>query len=81
MRALHSGDRRDFVCTICGKAFAWKSVLKVHQKTHTREVAYRCHVCSQEFVYRQLYKLHMHKKHPGQPVLDKLQKKDTEELS
>uniref|UniRef100_A0A8D8BR05 Zinc finger protein 782 n=1 Tax=Culex pipiens TaxID=7175 RepID=A0A8D8BR05_CULPI len=81
MRALHSGDRRDFVCTICGKAFAWKSVLKVHQKTHTREVAYRCHVCSQEFVYRQLYKLHMHKKHPGQPVLDKLKKKDTEELS
>lgn len=70
MQALHS-DQRDYVCTVCGKAFFRKFVLDVHLRTHTREEAYRCEICSKGFIHRRLYTLHMDKLHPGQPKSSK----------
>ena len=35
-------DAKPFVCTICGKAFAYHSSQKCHERTHSREKIYVC---------------------------------------
>uniref|UniRef100_A0A1Q3F3H3 Putative c2h2-type zn-finger protein n=1 Tax=Culex tarsalis TaxID=7177 RepID=A0A1Q3F3H3_CULTA len=64
MQNQHS-DQRDYVCGVCGKAFARKFVLNVHLRTHTREELYRCEVCTEGFIHRRLYTIHMERHHPG----------------
>ncbi|KAG9464390.1 hypothetical protein GDO78_020015 [Eleutherodactylus coqui] len=44
-----AAHEKPFVCTICGKQFAKKSTLFIHQRIHTREKPYCCPECQRRF--------------------------------
>ncbi|XP_026325675.1 zinc finger protein 501-like [Hyposmocoma kahamanoa] len=48
------------MCEICGKNnFKFKSALRVHQSTHSRERPFKCDVCDKSFKLQMHLKLHM----------------------
>lgn len=56
--AKHSGEKKAYVCTVCGKCFSTGSQLKVHQFLHTGERPYMCRVCSKGFRTEAIMKQH-----------------------
>ncbi|XP_076992223.1 sal-like protein 3 [Tamandua tetradactyla] len=40
------GKFKSTVCNICGKAFACKSALEIHYRSHTKERPFACTICS-----------------------------------
>lgn len=53
-----------FKCTICVKAFAYKSLLDLHRLTHTRQYPFKCSLCTEGFpTYTTLrYHIYSHSK-------------------
>ncbi|KAF7394747.1 hypothetical protein HZH66_007921 [Vespula vulgaris] len=56
--AKHSGEKKAYVCTVCGKCFSTGSQLKVHQFLHTGERPYTCSVCGKGFRTEAIMKQH-----------------------
>lgn len=56
--AKHNGEKKAYVCTICGKCFSTGSQLKVHQFLHTGERPYICSVCGKGFRTEAIMKQH-----------------------
>ena len=45
LRKQHSEDGKAFACEHCGKSFALKSNLVIHQKTHDLDKPFGCDKC------------------------------------
>ncbi|PSN54942.1 hypothetical protein C0J52_01692 [Blattella germanica] len=52
---------------ICGEKFAWKSLLKVHQRVHGLKTPYKCKICAKRFKYSVLKLYHMIEASHGLP--------------
>ncbi|XP_059046681.1 gastrula zinc finger protein XlCGF57.1-like [Achroia grisella] len=59
----HSNKKR-YVCDMCHKDFAMKSLLKRHMQLHSKEKVVKCTICSKSY-YRQDQFLEHMKKHNG----------------
>ncbi|KAK9720316.1 Zinc-finger associated domain (zf-AD) [Popillia japonica] len=45
----HAPAKKDFLCSICGKAFSTKQVLNSHRLRHTDERPFKCKTCGKAF--------------------------------
>ncbi|XP_015247099.1 PREDICTED: zinc finger protein 566-like isoform X1 [Cyprinodon variegatus] len=45
---MHKGER-NYLCTICGKAFLSSGELRLHNRSHTGEMPYTCNHCGKGF--------------------------------
>lgn len=71
---MHSGVRA-FKCTHCGKAFALRSNLTVHLRTHTGNTPYHCSICPKKFSDSNGLKRHhlMHqRKNETNPIIEQI---------
>lgn len=57
----------EFICTQCGKMFAAKYVLDIHEKTHSQEKSVACPFCTRTFKNKANLYIHKEKHHPVDP--------------
>lgn len=55
---LLNRSRKPVACPICGKVFPYKSVLKIHLRTHSGEKPYSCRVCGKAFTQACTVRVH-----------------------
>ena len=63
MRKQHSEDGKAFACEHCGKSFALKSNLVIHQKTHDLDKPFGCDKCEKTYKQRNSLREHVLKSH------------------
>ncbi|CAL8128397.1 unnamed protein product [Orchesella dallaii] len=56
---VHKGIDPKVICEICGKLFADKNCLRVHERYHKDEKRYACHLCDKRFHLRGELKKHL----------------------
>ncbi|XP_044269286.1 zinc finger protein 2-like isoform X31 [Tribolium madens] len=54
----HNGDKKEYICDICGKSVSTLQSLKDHRTTHTGEKNFVCEICGKAFNTRALLKTH-----------------------
>lgn len=69
-------DKRDLICSVCGKGFKRELVLKEHMATHTGEVLYKCVYCPFSSNSSATMYAHKKKKHPKERELEEVLKKE-----
>ena len=63
LRKQHSEDGKAFACEHCGKSFALKSNLVIHQKTHDLDKPFGCDKCEKTYKQRNSLREHVLKSH------------------
>lgn len=66
---LSHSDEKNFVCTICGNRFTYRSGLKEHMRIHTGERRYKCDFCDERFIHWNSKKNHIYIKHTKEKKL------------
>lgn len=65
-RGVHpggGGGGTDHLCTVCGKSFPEKWRLARHQKIHTEQKPYKCHLCPYEGRLKECLRRHLKSRH------------------
>jgi len=65
-RVKHSMNPKTYDCTFCDKTFLYSNVLKVHFRTHTKEMPYPCEQCEKAFVSEAILNAHVQIVHLGE---------------
>ena len=63
LRKTHSEDGKAFACEHCGKSFALKANLDLHQKTHNLDKPFGCDKCDKTYKQRNSLREHVLKSH------------------
>ena len=63
LRKQHLEDGKAFACEHCGKSFALKSNLVIHQKTHDLDKPFGCDKCEKTYKQRNSLREHVLKSH------------------
>ena len=63
LRKTHSADGKAFACEHCGKSFALKTNLELHQKTHNLDKPFGCDKCDKTYKQRNSLREHVLKSH------------------
>ena len=63
LRKTHSEDGKAFACEHCGKSFALKVNLDLHQKTHNLDKPFGCDKCDKTYKQRNSLREHVLKSH------------------
>ena len=63
LRKTHSEDGKAFACEHCGKSFALKANLDLHQKTHNLDKPFGCDKCEKTYKQRNSLREHVLKSH------------------
>jgi KRAB domain-containing zinc finger protein len=58
MKSVHLGQKKVYLCQICGKKFSQRSSYKQHCNAHNGIKPYKCDICEKAFVYHKSLKEH-----------------------
>ena len=58
MKTVHLGQKKVYLCQICGKKFSQRSSYKQHCNAHNGIKPYKCDICDKAFVYHKSLKEH-----------------------
>lgn len=59
LQKVVSHSRNGYTCSICGKAFQHRKILRRHERFHTGEKPYSCSICSKTFALRKSMRRHL----------------------
>ncbi|XP_005106982.1 uncharacterized protein LOC101859265 [Aplysia californica] len=58
VRDIHLGQKKSYLCSVCGKSFTTKHSLKEHSDAHTGVKPHVCEICGKSFSYESALRDH-----------------------